>query len=56
MDWLTVVPDGEPTLDITLGETIERLRQRAPLRCGGAAARAGLSPEEGSVMRSVSPR
>ena len=26
VDWLTFVPDGEPTLDIALGETIERLR------------------------------
>lgn len=26
VDWLTFVPDGEPTLDVTLGETIERLR------------------------------
>lgn len=26
VDWLTFVPDGEPTLDTTLGETIELLR------------------------------
>jgi wyosine [tRNA(Phe)-imidazoG37] synthetase (radical SAM superfamily) len=26
VDWLTFVPDGEPTLDANLGETIDRLR------------------------------
>jgi wyosine [tRNA(Phe)-imidazoG37] synthetase (radical SAM superfamily) len=26
VDWLTFVPDGEPTLDANLGESIERLR------------------------------
>lgn len=26
VDWLTFVPDGEPTLDASLGETIDRLR------------------------------
>ena len=27
IDYITIVPDGEPTLDINLGKTIERLKQ-----------------------------